>query len=76
MSSAENEFTGVWLHGGDKRGQTFTHSAADYDHPESEGNSSTKLRHAYVEQAGRKVGVWVPAHWSEQQVTEALETNW
>ena len=76
MSSAENEFTGLWLHAGDRKGQDFTHSAAHYDHAEDAGTSSTRLRHAYVDQAGRKVGVWVPAHWSEEQVSEALKSNW
>lgn len=76
MSSAETEFTGRWLHEGDRKGQDFTHSAAHYDHPESEGASTTRLRHTYVNQEGRQLGVWVPDHWSEEQVTEALETNW
>jgi len=76
MSAARDEFTGLWLHEGDKRGQSFSHSSADYEHMDAEGGPSTRLRHAYVDQEGKKVGVWVPAHWSEEQVTEALETNW
>jgi hypothetical protein len=76
MSTDKSDFTGLWLHEGEKRGQPFSHSAADYDHAEAEGGPSTRLRHAYVDQEGGKVGVWVPEHWSEEQVTEALESNW
>jgi hypothetical protein len=76
MSAADSDFTGLWLHDGEKRGQAFSHSAAEYEHSEVEGGQSTRLRHAYVDQEGNKVGVWVPAHWTEEQVTKALETNW
>jgi hypothetical protein len=59
MSTDKSDFTGLWLHEGEKRGQPFSHSAADYDHAEAEGGPSTRLRHAYVDQEGtghRSVG--------------------
>jgi hypothetical protein len=72
MTTQEQNFTGIWLHEGDKRGEDFSHSAADYDHAEGE----VRMRHVFVEQGGGKIGVWVPEHWTEDQAREALRANW
>ena len=78
MSAPEEKFTGVWLHQGDRRGEDFSHTADQYDHggEESGSTGATPMRHIYVDQDGSKVGVWVPADWSEDQAREALQTNW
>lgn len=70
------DFTGRWLHEGDRRGQDFSHSAADYDHADQADADPVKMRHATVNQEGKPVKVWAPAGWSEQQIAEALESNW
>ena len=70
------DFTGRWLHEGDRRGQDFSHSQPDYDHPGQAAADTVKMRHATVSQEGKPVKVWAPAGWSEQQIAEALESNW
>ncbi|QQR40919.1 hypothetical protein [Devosia rhizoryzae] len=76
MSAADNQFTGTWLDAGRQRGQQFSHTHSQYDHAEEGASGSTPMRHAHVEQNGEKVGVWVPADWSDDQAREALESNW
>lgn len=67
-----NEFTGRWLSQGERHGTDFTHSSSEYEH---DGEYSP-MRHAYVEQEGTRVGVWVPASWSDEEARAALESNW
>lgn len=74
MEDHSQSFTGVWLHAGEMRGQHFSHNQAVYDH--NEGGSRTSLKHAFVDQNGQEVGVWVPATWSDDEVAEALNSNW
>lgn len=76
MSSPDQSFSGIWLHKGETHGQNFSHSEAQYDHADESEEGKTQMRHAHVERDGGKVGVWVPQHWTDEQVTEALETNW
>lgn len=77
MSDTEQKFTGLWLHYGDWRGRDFTHALPEYDHAESpEGAGSTPMRHAHVTQEGKQIAVWVPADWSDEQASAALETDW
>jgi hypothetical protein len=76
MSAPNEAFTGIWLHDGDTRGHNFSHAEAQFDHAGEESNASTRMRHALIDQNGTQVGVWVPEHWSEEQVRQALETNW
>ena len=76
MSAPQNQFTGTWLDAGPQRGQQFTHAEAEYDHAQEGGTGTTAMRHAYVQQNGQTVGVWVPAEWSDEQAREALESNW
>ena len=77
MSAPEQNFTGKWLHTGDWQGRDFSHELPDYDHDEHPGASgATRMRHATVDQEGRKVNVWVPADWTDEQVQTALTTNW
>lgn len=77
MSAPADIFTGRWLHHGDWHGQEFSHELAEYDHDESPGASgTTAMRHAVVESNGTSVAVWVPAHWSDEQAREALDSNW
>lgn len=76
MNSQEQQFTGTWLHEGNGQGQEFSHSSDQYEHVGGDPAGSTRMRHAYVERNGGKVGVWVPENWTDEQVTQALETNW
>lgn len=76
MSAATQEFTGIWLDAGARRGTDFSHAEDQYDHREAESEGSTPMRHAFVEQEGGRVGVWVPASWSDEQARQALESNW
>jgi hypothetical protein len=71
-----DDFTGRWLHQGDRRGQDFTHSASDYDHADHPESEPVKMRHATVKQGDKAVKVWAPENWTEEQIAEALETNW
>ena len=75
MTESKTSYSGLWLHEGERRGKAFDHHEDGFDHAE-EGGSSTRLRHAVVNQEGKPVGVWVPAGWSEEQIAEALESNW
>ena len=74
MSDHKIDFSGTWLHSGERRGQDFSHHSGQYDHEDADG--TTAMRHALVEQEGQKVGVWVPSDWSDEQAREALESNW
>lgn len=77
MSAKDQDFTGRWLHQGEKFGQDFAHSSADYAPKEGEGSEGeVPMRHVHVEREGGKVGVWVPAGWTEEQARDALESNW
>ena len=76
MSSQDQSFSGIWLHHGETKGQNFSHSSEQYDHADASEAGSTRMRHAFVDRNGSKVGVWVPEHWTDEQVSEALETNW
>lgn len=77
MSDNQQNFTGKWLHTGEWQGKEFSHELADYDHDEHPGGTgATKMRHATVDQEGQKVGVWVPADWTDEQAASALENNW
>ncbi|KQT49621.1 hypothetical protein DevBK_10170 [Devosia sp. BK] len=77
MDASKGNFTGRWLHEGDWQGKDFSHEFAEYDHDEHPGaQGATPMRHAYVEQGGQQVAVWVPAEWSDAQVRQALESNW
>lgn len=77
MTDTKEKFVGRWLHHGDWQGNQFSHERPRYDHDESPGGGgSTPMRHALIERDGSKIGVWVPAHWSDQQAREALEANW
>ncbi|WP_189423944.1 hypothetical protein [Devosia pacifica] len=77
MSNSKDSYTGKWLHSGDRKGKAFSHEHAEYDHDESPGASGvTRMRHAVVEQEGQQVGVWVPADWTDEQVEEAMATDW
>ena len=72
----QTEFTGRWLHQGERRGEDFSHSAADYDHADEPAVEPVKMRHATVKQGDKDVNVWAPAGWTKEQIAEALETNW
>jgi hypothetical protein len=74
MMADATDFTGKWLHDGDRQGTDFSHHQPEYDHTEAGG--STRMRFAKVDQDGRQTGVWAPAHWTDDQVREALTTNW
>ena len=76
MTDTKNEFTGRWLHRDDRHGQDFSHSESDYDHTDHPEADPVKMRHATVDQEGKAVKVWAPAGWTEQQIAEALESNW
>jgi len=77
MSDIEQKFTGRWLHHGDWNGKDFSHVLAEYDHDESPGaEGATRMRHAHLEQEGQQMAVWVPADWTDEQVRQALESNW
>lgn len=77
MTDQEQKFTGRWLHHGDWQGKDFSHVLAEYEHDESPGGTGiTPMRHAHVEQEGKQVAVWVPAEWTDEQATAALEQNW
>lgn len=77
MTNSNEKFAGRWLHHGDWNGKEFSHEMPEYDHDEGPGGEgSTPMRHALIECDSSKVGVWVPAHWTDQQVREALEANW
>ncbi|SFV36160.1 hypothetical protein SAMN05216456_2357 [Devosia crocina] len=70
MNDNEQRFTGKWLQDGDRRGSEFSHDAAEFD------NDETTMRFVTVEQDGQQVSVWAPADWTDDQVREALTTNW
>ncbi|MFD2649066.1 hypothetical protein ACFSX5_14855 [Devosia albogilva] len=74
MSMSQGEYSGIWLYPGSGRGEPFSHHEADYDHAEPGG--TTPMRHLVLNQHGERVGVWVPASWTDDQAREALETNW
>lgn len=77
MTETKGKFAGRWLHHGDWHGKEFSHEMPEYDHDESPGSSgATPMRHALIDRDGSKVGVWVPADWTDEQAREALETNW
>lgn len=77
MNDNKQNFSGKWLHTGAWQGKDFSHELAEYDHDEHPGTSgATKMRHTTVDQQGHKVGVWVPANWTDEQVQDALTTNW
>lgn len=77
ISKPEQNFTGKWLHSGDWQGKDFSHEFAEYDHDEHPGTRvATKMRHATVEEEGQQISVWVPADWTDDQVKEALTSNW
>ena len=77
MSVSTDKFTGRWLHHGDWHGKDFSHELAEYHHDESPGASgATPMRHAVIEHDGNQVGVWVPTSWSDDEVNEALKSNW
>ena len=75
MTDITSNFTGRWLYTGERQGKDFSHQAAEYHHAEQSG-PSTKMRHAIVEQEGQQVGVWVPSDWTDDQVRDALTSNW
>ena len=75
MTTERDQFTGRWLHDGNRRGEDFSHSADEYDHSDDSA-TQVKMRHATVKQGDREVKVWAPDGWTEQQIAEALETNW
>ena len=68
-------YSGIWLHPGTGRGEQFTHSEADYDHPEG-GDGTIPMRHVVLERSGEKTGLRVPASWTDEQAREALESDW
>jgi len=74
MTDPKIHFLGTWLHSGERRGQDFSHHSDQFDHEDDEG--TTSMRHAFIEQEGQQVGVWVPSDWTDDQVREALESNW
>ena len=77
MSATEGKYTGLWLHHGEWQGKEFSHELPEYHHDEHPGaEGATQMRHAEVESDGTKVAVWVPADWSDDQVREALQSNW
>lgn len=77
MNDNKPKFTGKWLHDGDWRGKDFSHELAQYDHDEHPGSAgATKMRHCVIDQDGQNIGVWVPAHWTDQQARDALTSNW
>ena len=77
MSEAPMDFVGTWLHDGEWKGKDFAHSLPNYDHDESPGgNGSTAMRYAVVEGRSGSTAVWIPAHWTDEQVAEALDSNW
>ncbi|WP_108461546.1 hypothetical protein [Devosia naphthalenivorans] len=76
MSATEGKYTGLWLHHGDWEGKEFSHELAEYHHDEHPGAvGATEMRHAVVEHDGAEIAVWVPAHWSDEQARQALESN-
>lgn len=76
--SENDTYSGIWLHEGEQRGRDFRHSAPEYHHGSSpqEAAGGMRMRHSYVEQEGRRTGVWAPEHWTDEEITAALETNW
>lgn len=76
MSDTNHQFTGKWLHTGERQGKDFSHDRAEFEHAEQIGTEATKMRHATIEQEGRTVDVWVPDNWTDDQVKEALTTQW
>lgn len=77
MSAPEEKYAGRWLHHGERQGKQFDHELPEYEHDESPAASgTTPMRHAMVERNGDKVGVWIPADWSDEQAAKALESNW
>lgn len=74
MDHPAQNFTGIWLHEGDRQGSDFSHEQSAFDHTDEA--ATTAMRHAVVEREGKPVGVWVPASWSDEQAREALESNW
>tara|TARA_R110002020_G_scaffold161283_7_gene346247 strand:+ start:687 stop:920 length:234 start_codon:yes stop_codon:yes gene_type:complete len=77
MTDSEGKFAGRWLSHGERLGTEFSHEKPDF---ENEGNpddsGATPMRHAVIDRDGSKVGVWVPADWTDDQAREALEENW
>ena len=77
MTDNKGQFAGRWLHHGDRHGEEFSHEKPEFEHDGSPGDDDpTPMRHAFIERDGSKVGVWVPADWTDEQAREALETNW
>ena len=76
MTTQDTPYTGRWLHDTDQRGKDFSHSSQDYEHTDDASSDPVKMRHAVVRQGERQVKVWAPADWTEDQITEALESNW
>ena len=82
MTTKTDDFTGIWLHEGERRGQAFSHTQGNYDHAHegadeaSQQPPSTAMKHITVDQEGRSVSVWVPADWSEEDARKSLETDW
>ena len=75
MNNDSEAYEGMWLHEGDRHGQSFRHHSSQYDHS-GDGSTPVQLRHAVVKQEGREVGVWVPRAWTDDQIAEALNSNW
>lgn len=77
MTDTTGKFAGCWLHQGAWHGTEFSHEMPVYDHDKNPGdNGPTLMRHALIDRDGSKVGVWVPAEWTDEQAREALEANW
>lgn len=77
MPQVPTEFIGRWLHEGDWKGKEFSHALPHYDHDEQPGGTgATAMRHTLIAHDGDSVGVWVPAHWTDDQAAEALSENW
>ena len=82
MSNADENYTGIWLHEGERRGQAFSHNEARYYHPSAgqldqpPAAGAGRMKHVFIERDGSQLGVWVPESWSEEEARTALETNW